>query len=204
MHYHVLTFQSLLRGRRGLSVWREPPPVPQRARPVPFPTLCLRAARDAAGAPLLARCVARHGFSRLRTASIGTLCPLPLGMTASAPARCTRFTRARAALARCTRAARRGAADAPLRGAHSRVLLLFRRTLLLRTLHDACVCARRSARSARLCGTADPAETRGGSAARRRDVPRGEMRAASEADSRARRHSFRLSNDTRDVCSGAW
>ena len=66
----------------GLSVWREPPPVPDHARPVPFPTPCLRAARDAAGAALLARCVARHGFSRLRAASTGTSCPLPLGMTA--------------------------------------------------------------------------------------------------------------------------
>ena len=75
-------------------MWREPSHVPDHARPVPFPTLCLRPARDAAGASLLARCVARHGFSRLRAASTGTLCPLPLGMTASAPARCTRFTRA--------------------------------------------------------------------------------------------------------------
>jgi len=159
----------------GLSVWRGPPPVPERARPVPLPTLCLRADRDTAAALLFAWCVAPRGFSRLGAASTGTSCPLPPGMTPSAPARCTRFTRARAALVWCTWAARRGASDPPLRGAHSTVLLLFTRTLILRALHDACVCARRSARSKRLCGTVDLAATRGGSAARRRDVPGGDM-----------------------------
>ena len=114
------------------------------------------------------------------------------------------LTRARAALVWCTWAARRGASDSPLRGAHSTVLLVFTRTLLPRALHDACVSARRSARSARLCGTVDLAATRRASVARRRDVPSGAMRAASVSDSRARRHSFRLWTDTRDVCSGAW
>ena len=57
----------------------------ERARPVPFPTLCLCIAQEAAG---VAWCVARQPAARgLAGGHFGSSAS---GMTASAPARCTR------------------------------------------------------------------------------------------------------------------